>query len=262
LTDTANLPADSERFVWLERAGDDFPYYRGRPVGLSTGAWLMVLAGVAVGFFVLLYGPRFVPPGPASRFLVAFLYSAIPLAALAFVAGRLWRALFRPLRTVDFLWMIVFAALNVIVTLGTGTIITRLLDATANKAIADAGQLAGNDLLLLFARSGVQLVGEEVMSILPFLALLYWLCGRGGMGRKGAIVVATLVVALLFAAEHLPTYNWNIAQSLLGVGIARIVLLLPYIMTKNLAVSAGAHILNDWMFFGVSILSAATASEN
>ena len=78
---------------------------------------------------------------------------------------------------------------------------------------------------------------------------------------KGAIVIAALVVAILFAAEHLPTYNWNFLQALMGVGVARIVLLLPYFMTKNLVVSAGAHILNDWMFFGVSILSATLAAS-
>lgn len=255
------MPDNNERFGWLERKDDDFPYYRGHPVEISTGGWLLVLAAVVLGFVELLYGPRFMPAG-AGRFVVVFLYWAIPLAALALVAGRHWRALFRPLKGADFLWMIGFAILNVIVTLGTGTIITRLLNATANKAIAGAGHLAGNDLRQLFARSGIQLIGEEVMSILPFLALMYWLCGRGGMGRKAAIVVATLIVAVLFAAEHLPTYNWNIPQTLLGVGVARIVLLLPYIMTKNLAVSAGAHILNDWIFLGVSILSAATAPTN
>jgi hypothetical protein len=122
--------------------------------------------------------------------------------------------------------------------------------------------MAGGDRLTFFALTGIQLIGEEVMSILPFLALMYWLCEWDGMGRKGAIVIATLIVAVLFAVEHLPTYNWNILQSLMGVGVARIVLLLPYFMTKNLAVSAGAHILNDWMFFGVSILAAATATTN
>jgi len=55
---------------------------------------------------------------------------------------------------------------------------------------------------------------------LAALALLYWLCGPGGMGRRGAIVVATLIVAVLFAAEHLPTYNWNVPQALMGVGVS------------------------------------------
>ncbi|WP_347309949.1 CPBP family intramembrane glutamic endopeptidase [Defluviimonas sp. SAOS-178_SWC] len=256
---TPTFSNDAERFNWLERPDDDFPFYRGQPVWLSTGAWLLVLLAVALGFLELLYGPGLVSAGPA-RFVVVFLYVAMPLAVLSLVAGQHWRALFRPIRAIDFLWMIGFAILNLLVTLVTGTIMTRLIETTANKAVAGASQLAGSDLLLFFAQTGVQLVGEEVMSILPFLALMYWLCGRGGMRRKRAIIVAALIVAALFAVEHLPTYNWNLLQALLGVGVARIVLLLPYIMTKSLAVSAGAHILNDWMFFGVSILGSAMAA--
>jgi membrane protease YdiL (CAAX protease family) len=141
--------------------------------------------------------------------------------------------------------MIGFAILNLIVTLVVGQISIRVIDSTANQAVSGVGQMAGGDRLTFFALTGIQLIGEEVMSILPFLALMYWLCGQGRMGRKGAIVIATLIVAVLFAAEHLPTYNWNVLQALVGVGVARIVLLLPYFMTKNLAVSGGAHILND-----------------
>ncbi len=255
-----SLPADTERHNWLERPGDDFPYYRGRPVEIPTGGWLLVLIGVAVGFFVLTQGPRFASGLPA-RFLLAFLYSAIPLAALAIVAGGHWRALFRPLRGVDALWMIGFALLNIAVTLLVGQITVRVMDTTANSAIAGVGHMAGSDRLAFFALTGIQLFGEEVMSTLPFLALMYWLCGRGGIGRKTAIAIATLIVALLFAAEHLPTYHWNVLQTLMGVGVARIVLLLPYLMTKNLLVSAGTHILNDWIFFGISILAAATAHD-
>ena len=69
------------------------------------------------------------------------------------------------------------------------------------------------------------------------------------------------MVALLFAAVHLPTYGWNVIQVVLGVGVARIVLLIPYLMTKNILVSTGAHILNDWSSFTLAILAAATASS-
>jgi len=258
MSNTTTFPSDAERFRWLERPNDDFPYYRGRPVEISTRGWIVVLIGVALGFAALYLGPRLVS-GALGKFGLAFLYSAIPLTALALVAGRHWTALFRRLRGVDFLWMIGFAILNTIVTLGTGSLIRHLTDATANEAISSAGQMGADQVLHLFAITGIQLIGEEVTSILPFLALLYWF-SRGGMGRKGAIVVATLIIAVIFAFEHGGTYDWNILQMLLGVGVARIVLLLPYFITKNLAVSAGAHILNDWLFIGLSMLSALTAA--
>lgn len=247
-------PLEAERFAWLERPDDDFPYYRGRPAEISPGGWWIVMLAVAVGFAILIHPPPFLRG--FGGFLATILYFALPLAALAYVAGNAWTAIFRPLRGRDFLLMIGFAILNIVVALIVGSIMINLMETTANEAAAGAGALEGGEVWLFFARTGLQLFGEEVMSILPFLAILTWLVAGRGMGRKTAIIVATLAVAVIFAAAHLPTYGWNVAQALMGVGVARIVLLLPYIMTKNIWVSTGAHILNDWMMFGVSILSA------
>ncbi|WP_412705586.1 hypothetical protein [Aeromonas rivipollensis] len=38
------------------------------------------------------------------------------------------------------------------------------------------------------------------------------------------------------------------------IGTARIVLLSGYIITKNIWVSTGAHIINDWLLFTVMVL--------
>jgi hypothetical protein len=96
-----------------------------------------------------------------------------------------------------------------------------------------------------FAKTIPQLFGEEVVTLLPFLALLYLLTSRFGVGRKGAIVGAWLVSSLLFGLIHLPTYDWNLVQCIVVTGTARPVLTLPWILTKNIWVSTGAHIIND-----------------
>jgi hypothetical protein len=85
MNETAGLSTEAERFGWLERPDDDFPYYRGGPVGISTRGWLVVLAGVALGFLVLTLGPKLLSGVPAKSLIVC-LYWAIPLGALA-----LWR---------------------------------------------------------------------------------------------------------------------------------------------------------------------------
>jgi membrane protease YdiL (CAAX protease family) len=77
------------------------------------------------------------------------------------------------------------------------------------------------------------------------------------MGRKAAIIVAWLVSALVFGLLHLPTYEWNVIQCVVVIGTARLVLSLPWIMTKNIWVSTGAHILNDWMLFGAVMAGTA-----
>jgi hypothetical protein len=252
---TAPYPADTECFTWLERKGDDFPYYRGRPTEITSSRWCLVLLAVAVAFALLVLPPPFLR-SPGGSFTTAVFYIVIPLASLAWAAGSGWTAIFRPIRIRDIFLMFGFALLNYVVTFAVGIIMMQLTETVANQASGTAAALQGAGLALFFARTGIQLFGEELMSILPFLALMYWLSGRLGLGRKLAIVIATIVVALLFAAEHLPTYNFNVLQTVLGVGVARIVLLLPYIITKNILVSTGAHILFDWSSFAFAIFAA------
>ncbi len=43
------------------------------------------------------------------------------------------------------------------------------------------------------------------------------------------------------------------------LGAMRLVLTLPYLMTKNIWVSAGAHILNDWLLFGAVMAAGLRA---
>lgn len=102
------------------------------------------------------------------------------------------------------------------------------------------------------------MLGEELFSILPFLAIVYVLYAKVKLSRKSSVIIAWLVVAVYFGAAHLPTYGWNVAQALLIIGVARLILTLAYIRTKNILVSTGAHILNDW--FGFTFVLATSAA--
>lgn len=247
-------PANHERFGWLERKNDDFPYYRGLPVSLAGWQWLAIILSVFIGFAFILFPPQFLQ-GPVSALIPVLLFPAIPLATLAWFAPAGWTALFRRLQGTDFLWMIFFAILNIVVALIMGSVLIAVTETTKNAGVAGLVDQSSFDRLMFFIRSIPQLFGEEVFSILPFLALL-WFFARRGMSRRLSIIISALLVALLFAAAHLPTYGYNLVQAIGGVGVARIVLLLPYIMTKNIWVSTGSHILNDWFSFGLAIVSA------
>lgn len=249
------------RISWLERSGGDFPYYAGNPVMLTSPQWLLVMASVVLAFAILI-APIPALAGPITQLIPATLFALLPLLALMLVAGRSWTALFRPLRPLDWLLMVGFAMLNIIVALAVGSIIIHLMSTNANPAVVGVASLPLADRILFFAKTLPQLLGEEICSILPFLALLYLFVTRLRLGRKTAMVLAALLTGLLFAAAHLPTYGWNIPQAVLGVGIARLVLLLPYIMTKNIWVSTGAHVLNDWFSFGFVMITAGGAASS
>jgi membrane protease YdiL (CAAX protease family) len=234
--------------------GRDFPFYDGNPTDLSVGKWLLVILSCAVGFAVLI----FVPAHDNVESLVPrILFPAIPLAVfIALTRGR-WRAITQRVTGRDVWTMIVFAVLNIVVTSVVGVIVKVLFGANANPA-TDGVQGAG-ETITFYVGTGIQLFGEELFTILPFLAVLSF-CFRGGMSRRSAVLVAWVVTAVWFGAAHLPTYGWNVAQAFLVIGIARLVLTLAYIRTKNIWVSTGAHILNDWTLFTFAILTAAATS--
>ena len=254
---TAN---DSARFAWLEDPGRDFPYYRGQPVALSAWQWLLVMAAVGVGFMVVAL-PLTWPGGVVGGFVPAILLFLIPLGTLAFVAGGSWRALFGRVSGRDIKWMVLFALLNIVVTMSIGVVVTRFVEVANNAALGSIAGMDSTDRVLFLVKVALQLLGEEVISILPFLALLTLFTQRLGAGRRSAIVAAWLLSALLFGLAHLPTYGWNVTQAVLIIGTARLVLTLPWIMTKNLWVSTGAHVLNDWALMSMGLLGSMLASQ-
>jgi membrane protease YdiL (CAAX protease family) len=258
--DTPRALAPAERLRWLEDPGRDFPFYNGAPVGLSAWQWLFVMAAVAAGFAVLV-APIPWPAGPLGAMIPAVLFPLIPMVALAQVAPGHWKALFGKVGWRELRLMVGFALLNIVVSMSVGAIVHALADVTPNAATA---QLSGMDTvgrIAFFAKTIPQLFGEEVVTLLPFLALLYGLTNRFGVGRKGAIVGAWLISSLLFGLIHLPTYDWNLIQCIVVIGSARMVLTLPWILTKNVWVSTGAHIVNDWLLFTVSLLGAGLVGK-
>jgi len=255
------LLADAERIRRLEDPGRDFPFYRGWPVGLSVRQWLLVLTAVLVALLVLAFPPAALSGG-LGQWVPALLLAGLPLAALALVAPGHWRVLFGPVGWHEVKWMVLFALLNILVSMGVGALLKPFVELQSNAAVAGIADQGAMGLWLLFARTAPQLLGEEVITILPFLALLTLFTRRLGSTRKAAILWAWLLSALFFGLIHLPTYDWNLIQCVVIIGTARLVLTLPWIMTKNLWVSTGAHILNDWALFSVQLLGAAVVATS
>ena len=248
----------------VHRYPDDYPYYRGVPVSISGPGWWLVMAMVVLGFLLLvapivtLFAPRSFFETHVGRLIPILLYCAVPLLGLRIAAGRHWTAIFRRVGVRSVLWMIAFALLTLVVSLGVGLLVSSLAETTANPAHQAAGGQPAPEVAFFFLRTGIQLFGEEVMSILPFLALLSFLSGRG-VSRRSAVLGAWLISAVLFGAAHLPTYDWNVMQSIVLIGSTRLVLTGAYMVTKNIWVSTGAHILNDWIGFAGSMFGAGVA---
>ncbi len=150
--------------------------------------------------------------------------------------------------------MLAITGINILVSIAVAMTMQHLFQLNANPVNAMLAEASNTARILFYLKTAPQLFGEEVISILPFLAIL-WCCHQKlGLTRKSAILIAWLSTALIFGALHLPTYDWNFLQCFLVIGTARIVLLSGYIITKNIWVSTGSHIINDWLLFSLMLL--------
>jgi membrane protease YdiL (CAAX protease family) len=235
---------------------DDFPYYNSQPLALGAGQWALVMLGVALGFGVLIAPiPLFVDP--VGQFIPAILFFAIPLAMLAWLAPRHWTAIFRKVTARHVMWMVLFALLNIVVSIAVGAVVMKFHGAHSNPVFGAMDAMDAGGIALFFLKTLPQLLGEEVVTILPMLALMTLCHQRLGLSRFAAIAIAWVLSALLFGALHLPTYGWDFVQCFVIIGSARLILSLAYLKTKSIWVSAGAHIINDWALFGMGLLGAA-----
>jgi membrane protease YdiL (CAAX protease family) len=224
----------------------DLPYYNGRPVEISALGWLSVLLAVAVGFVLLTRLPfvglplNLVPP-------VAF--AGLPLLALAAVTGGQQSALFGRFGFKELGLVLGFGILTLAGSLAIGLVLAQFISMTPNPSFEALGHFGAVDLAAFAVRTFIQLVGEEILTILPLLAVLWFCVRKLNLSRRLGLIIAVIVSTLVFAALHLPTYNWNVIQCLGGIGTARLILTAAYLVTRNLWVSAGAHIVNDWTEF-------------
>lgn len=250
----ANGPVSApSAFFRFERTDCDLPYYQG---GFGLAGALIVMCSAAVAFAVLLNTQVLFHSGLAG-FIPPLLFVLIPLVAVAVIAGpSAPLALFRRLGLRDIRIILLFFVLNAIVTVVVGLVVTGLFHSVANPAGDMVASASRADKILFFGWTGVQILGEEIFTILIFLPVLALL--HRVMSRKLALCIAALVASVIFGLVHLPTYQWNVPQAV-GLVPIRLVLLLPYIITRNIWASTGVHVLNDWTIFGMSALAGMDA---
>lgn len=229
----------------------DLPYYNGQPADISPVGWLAMVASVVVAFFLLISLPFASFP---LNLLPAVLYTALPLVTLAWASGGQQATLFGRVGITDVALAVGFGLLTIIASFAVGLILLQVVAMQANPAAGALADVGPFEIGVFILRTAIQLVGEELMTILPLLAVL-WLCvHKFNLSRRVGLVIAVIVSTAAFAAAHLPTYNWNLVQCFGGIGAARLVLTAAFLVTRKLWVSAGAHIVNDWTEFLLPLL--------
>ncbi|PTT18502.1 CPBP family intramembrane metalloprotease, partial [Acidovorax sp. HMWF029] len=167
------------RFGWIERPGREFPFFNNQPVRLSTPQWLLLMAAVVAGFLVVTL-PIAWPWPPLGRLVPSLLMAAIPLWALRWVAPGHWQVLFARVSARDVLWMFFFALLNIVVTVSVGLMLASVMAQAPNPGAMLLQASDTGDRVIIFANMAPQLLGEEVITVLPFLALMALFTQRWG----------------------------------------------------------------------------------
>ncbi len=233
----------------------DFPYYQGRPALLSNSGCLLVLAACAAGFAALLAVPHLIP-GAAGGWAGAILFVVLQLAGLALAVGPAWRAIFRRPRFREVLLALGCVPLLVIVPGAMAILVVGKLNLAANPGILAIGAMSPMHAANVMATSAVQLLGEELVTILPFLVLLT-LLHRAGAKPWLALGTSWVVTSLAFGALHLSTYDWHFGQALLVIGTSRLILTGVYVLTRNVWASTITHVAHDLTGMALAMLAHA-----
>ncbi len=230
----------------------DFPFRYATPLG-----WLLPLLGCVIGFAALLYLPEQIS-GRSGRWLSVALFAALPLLGLAAMAGRRWTEIFRRPTARDIWIGLAFAPLTLLASAAAALLVMRVSLTAANPTAQMLTTLPASRAAEFIASTAPQLLGEELVTIVPLLAILS-LLSRFGAPHRIAVGVAWIASSLIFGALHLSTYQWHVGQALLIIGAARMVLTASYLLTRNLWTSVIAHLTNDWSIFAVVLLANALA---
>ncbi|MBI1686214.1 CPBP family intramembrane glutamic endopeptidase [Caulobacter hibisci] len=233
----------------------DFPYIRATPEGLSTGRWAMVLGSCVAGFAALMLLAR--AHGGPMALVGPVLFVVMPLLALRAAAGRGWTALFPRPTLADVLAGLLAVPLALLLSGAVALVFTTAGTVAVNPVAGLLVRLDGWERVLFIAGTAPQLLGEELITILPFLALLALFHRRFGLALRPSVVAAWILSAAVFGLLHLSTYCWNLAQVLLVIAVSRLALTIPYLLTRSVWSSFIAHITLDWSIFALVLLGAA-----
>lgn len=158
-----------------------------------------------------------------------------------FILDKKWfKKLIKPLEIKD-LFIIIFVLFS---TYFIGILVSILVSKTSMVENPITGVINNDNILKLFIIMIVQLFVEEILFVLPFLFIFnkfkYY-------NRIMAIIAAWIISSIIFGALHLPTYNYNLFQSLVVISLIRFAISSAYIWRKNLALSYLIHVIYDFL---------------
>nr|WP_302685362.1 CPBP family intramembrane glutamic endopeptidase [Latilactobacillus fuchuensis] len=140
----------------------------------------------------------------------------------------------------------------VVIGLGS-TIALNLIGQTTNGDVAGDQVTGLVGYLAVFLDNILSLFWEELISLIPLLAMMAGLKALG-VSRKISIILSTIVTSILFGALHLPSYQWNVPMVFTSIVFLRLILDVLYLKTKNIWLTYVTHLLYDSFVFALPLI--------
>lgn len=270
----------SNNQFWFEKKNEeDFPFYNDRPVSLTFGQWIAWLVSTIGSFFLfsgLILKPimtmfhlkensKIEAEHPLATTVMSFGLLAIVLLLIFVtywvISGHRLKALFKRMTFKEFAFSGVLGILGmIIVVFYTQFILNNLfhIKTGADSALQTTHAGVVGIRLSDFIEIIIQLIAEEMWAIVPFLFILMICYKSFTMRRKTSIVIAWILSSIIFGLYHIPSYNGNIAQAVLVIGVCRLFLTFTYIRYKNVWASYTAHLFWDFLPILVALIQGMT----
>ncbi len=227
-------------FFNFEEKDLDFPFYNGKPQLKSTD-WIILLAAlilrIAFIFGLWNYIPFTAYLNPLIIGIIELLLLFIPIAYCC--RGNLGLFLRKPEKK-DLKVIIICVILYYVFSIAMALILRAVGVATATNPIGSMNASLPLVLILVL----ILLFGEELFkfsTLIMSMAVAY----RFTDDRKTSMIIGIIVSCILFGLIHLGTYQFNVLQCLLIIGIGCVIHFYPYLKTKNLTNSYITHIIID-----------------
>ncbi|EPH99509.1 CAAX amino terminal protease family protein [Enterococcus faecalis 13-SD-W-01] len=239
-----------------------YPYTYGEKSSFDLFAWFKLISITLFSFFfltffysdmleLLLHGSfleAVKKHWPEFSVLGGMLYLLINIGGLEWAAKDNWKLLFKKLTWKDAKIIVVFTILAWVAAIANALLFGSSVTSTANPALT-------HDVSTFFIHgfeSIFQLMGEELIAIVPFLALVS--LGKFlKLNNTWTTVIAVVLSSIIFGMAHTWTYG-GVVQGIINTSLTRVVLTNAYVRTKNIWVSYIIHYIFDMSIFTLYLL--------
>ncbi|CAI8949385.1 CPBP family intramembrane metalloprotease [Priestia megaterium] len=99
----------------------------------------------------------------------------------------------------------------------------------------------------------IQLLGEELLFFSAFFLGLKWFTRRKEPLYALSVGISGLLACLVFGLAHLWTYDFNILQCVISIGLPSIIKIVLYLKTRNLWSAYLAHLFFDLVIIAITL---------